>query len=300
MKRVLLGLVVGVVLVLGGVGVLLYSPESEAKPVISFGWTPARLVTESIAPGDSVTYSVVMKNLGKSPIAPTNQLRIVAEGAIAPFIRVTQPVFPKGNLPSGGAVKFDVTVSVPEDAPVGVSDGTLVLQRVLPNGKIKEAWRAEGLPVNVEVVSLLPLRPSSRLPAPPDSVSAFEVTDSVGNVIVIQLIKSGVNGPTYTGMPRISEGWYRSLPDSTYYEHLFLTNGYLKVTLPYDYPSIYQGAKVRIYFTTPPKRIWLYDREMNVIKYHPFLIEDSESFVQIQLNLKNGELPPVALLAGDE
>jgi hypothetical protein len=77
-------------------------------------------------------------------------LRVVAEGAIAPYVTVTPPTFP-AVFNRGQSVTFDVMVSVPADAPVGVSDGTLVLKRVIGK-KVTEVWRAEALAVSVEVV----------------------------------------------------------------------------------------------------------------------------------------------------
>lgn len=142
LKRVLLGLVPVVFLMLfAGVAVAL-------PPRIT--WTPNPLVTESIAPGESATYTVTFKNTGYLPIPVTNQLRVVPEGAIAPYVTVVPPKFPSVVKP-GQSVTFDVAVTVPGDAPVGVSDGTLVLKRVLPNGKVKEVWRAEALAVEMTI-----------------------------------------------------------------------------------------------------------------------------------------------------
>ncbi len=143
LKRVLLGLVPLVFLMLfAGVAVAL-------PPRIT--WTPNPLVTNSISPGESVTYTVAFKNTGYLPIPVTNQLRIVPEGDIAKYVTVVPPKFPP-VVKRGQSVTFGVVVTVPGDASVGVLDGTLVLQRVLPNGKVKEVWRAEGLPTSVAVV----------------------------------------------------------------------------------------------------------------------------------------------------
>ena len=143
LKRVLLGLVPVVFLMLfAGVAVAL-------PPRIT--WTPNPLVTNSISPGESVTYTVAFKNTGYLPIPVTNQLRIVPEGDIAKYVTVVPPKFPP-VVKRGQSVTFGVVVTVPGDASVGVLDGTLVLQRVLPNGKVKEVWRAEGLPTSVAVV----------------------------------------------------------------------------------------------------------------------------------------------------
>jgi hypothetical protein len=135
MKRVLLGF--------GAVALLAVGTVALAVPP-RITWTPNPLVTESIAPGEKATYSVTLKNTGYLPIPATKQLRIVAEGAIAPYVTVAPPKFPT-VFKRGQSVTFDVAVSVSADAPVGVSEGTLVLKRVLPNGKVKEVWRAEAM-----------------------------------------------------------------------------------------------------------------------------------------------------------
>lgn len=141
MKRVLLGFGALALLVLGGVAFAL-------PPRVT--WTPNPLVTESIAPGETATHSVTLKNTGYLPIPATKQLRIVAEGAIAPFVTVTPPQFPP-VFERGQSVTFNVTVSVPVDAPIGVSEGELVLNRVIGK-RVTEVWRAEGLPVKMDVV----------------------------------------------------------------------------------------------------------------------------------------------------
>ncbi len=158
LKRVLLGFVPVVLLMLfAGVAVAL-------PPRIT--WTPNPLVTESITPGESATYTVTFKNTGYLPIPVTNQLRVVPEGDIAKYVTVVPPKFPS-IVKRGQSVTFDVAVMVPGDAPVGVSDGTLVLKRVLPNGKVKEVWRAEALYAEFTF---------SPIPLPPDPGEAGKIT----------------------------------------------------------------------------------------------------------------------------
>jgi hypothetical protein len=78
----------------------------------------------------------------------TNQLRVIAEGDIAPFVTLIQSSFPL-VFKRGDAVTVRVTVSVPATTPLSVKTGELILNRVLPNGKVTEVWRAEALPVEL-------------------------------------------------------------------------------------------------------------------------------------------------------
>ena len=134
-------------------GMLLLIVGSAAYAALPprISWTPAQLTPASMAPGTSTTHTVVLKHTGILPIPATNQLRIVAEGAIAPFVTITQPKFPsvfkRGNL-----VTFQITVSVPANTPHGEKNGNLVLKRILPNGKVMEVWRADPLPISIQVV----------------------------------------------------------------------------------------------------------------------------------------------------
>ena len=113
--------------------------------------TPNPLVTESIAPGEKhdlyghLQEHRLSADSGHEPVARRAGRRHcqVRDGRAAEFPPVVKP---------GQSVTFGVVVTVPGDAPVGVSDGDTSAQRVLPNGKVKEVWRAEALPVSVEVV----------------------------------------------------------------------------------------------------------------------------------------------------
>lgn len=176
-----------------GLLLLVVAGAAFTAPKIDLGWTPDPLTPESIAPGKSATYTVVLTNLGKSSIAPTNQLHVAAEGAVAPYLTITHPVFPKGTFQSGDTISFDVTVSVPSDAPVGVFEGTLFLQRVLPNGRVKEAWQAEGLSIELSVVATsvtwAPASLSFKL-APGESMTATTafVPSSAGSNVTISVL----------------------------------------------------------------------------------------------------------------
>lgn len=131
---------VGAVLVL--VSGLAYALSS------SVSWTPMELKPASIAPGQSMSYTLTLKHTGILPITPTNQLRIVAEGDIAPFVTLTQPTFPP-SFKRGNEVTVGVAVAVPSAMPLSVKTGRLVLQRVLPNGTVKEVWNTDALPVEL-------------------------------------------------------------------------------------------------------------------------------------------------------
>jgi hypothetical protein len=118
------------------------SADDETPPGTQISWDPEPLVTEGIAPGEEQSYSVVLRNSGRLPILAAHQLRVVAWGAIKPYLRVTQPEFPRVLRP-GQEVTFEVTVLLPEDAPVGVLDGRLALRRVFPN-TLPVAIRVDG------------------------------------------------------------------------------------------------------------------------------------------------------------
>lgn len=111
-------------------------------------WLPERLAPGSVAPGETAAFSVVLAHTGILPIPATGQLRVVAEGEIVPFVSVGQPAFPL-VLKRGARIPVTVTVSAPQDMPLSVRQGNILLERVLPNGKVKEIFRAEALPVEL-------------------------------------------------------------------------------------------------------------------------------------------------------
>lgn len=137
-------------ILLGMFLLIMGSAAFAALPPPRISWTPAQLTLESMAPGTSANYTVVLKHTGILPIPFTNQLRIVAEGAIAPFVTIAQPRFP-ALFKRGNQVTFQVTLSLPANTPAGEINGNLVLKRILPNGKEKEVWRAEALPILIQV-----------------------------------------------------------------------------------------------------------------------------------------------------
>ncbi len=96
-------------LLLGLLLLMLGSAAYAALPP-RISWTPAQLTPASMAPGTSTTHTVVLKHTGILPIPFTNQLRIVAEGAIAPFVTIAQPKFP-ALFKRGNQVTFQVTIT---------------------------------------------------------------------------------------------------------------------------------------------------------------------------------------------
>jgi len=136
-------------LVLGSVLLLLVVGTAGALPP-RITWNPNPLVTEEIAPGEEVSYAVTLKNTGLIPILAASQLRIVAEGAIVPYVTIEQPKFPS-TFKRGQAVTFNVKVSVPDKTSAGEVTGSLVLKRVI-RSKVVDVWRAEALPVRIQVV----------------------------------------------------------------------------------------------------------------------------------------------------
>ena len=137
-----LGILIGMLLLMVG------SAASAALPP-RISWTPAQLTPASMAPGTSTSHTVVLKHTGILPIPFTNQLRIVAEGAVAPFVTITQPKFP-ALFKRGNQVTFQVTISLPANTPAGEIKGSLLLKRIL-SGRETVVWRADSLPISIQV-----------------------------------------------------------------------------------------------------------------------------------------------------
>lgn len=150
------------VFLLTGLFVLLLTATAWAtSPRVS--WEPEQLIPNSIAPGESAEFVVTLKHTGFLPI-PTQQLQIVAMGNVTPFITITQPNWPP-VLKRGGKVDVRLQITAPQNTPLSVERGELVIQRILPNGKVKEVWRAETLPIELTF---------SAIPLPPDPGEAGE------------------------------------------------------------------------------------------------------------------------------
>jgi hypothetical protein len=170
--------------ILIGIALLLISGTVFAftfPPRVS--WNPAELKPASIAPGQSASFQFTLTNTGFLPIPATNQLRIVAEGNIAPFVTFTQPTFPP-VFKRGNQVTIQVHVSAPASTPLSVKTGELVLKRFIKIkvGKvIKEivldVWRADALPVELTFSSFfIPPAPNKTL-----DESTIEGVDSNAN-----------------------------------------------------------------------------------------------------------------------
>jgi len=138
-------------------------------------WQPESIAPGSVAPGAQTVFSVTLIHTGILPIPATGQLRVVAEGEIAPFVSIGRPIFPS-VLKRGSRIPVMVTVAVPQGVPLSVKRGSIVLERVLPNGKVKEIFRAEALPVEL-TFSPIPI------PADPGAVGKANLlgVDADGN-----------------------------------------------------------------------------------------------------------------------
>lgn len=112
-------------------------------------WVPAP-ATWVVTPGEQGTYSEVLTHTGIYPIPIAQQLRVVAKGAIAPYVTITQPTFPT-MFKRGNQVTVGITVSVPNDTPFGTINGTLELKRILPNKTYLPVLGAAPLTVKVDV-----------------------------------------------------------------------------------------------------------------------------------------------------
>jgi hypothetical protein len=142
------------ILIATGLFVLLFTATAWAtSPRMS--WQPEQLIPNSIAPGENAEFVVTLKNTGFLPI-PTQQLRVVVIGNAASFLEVVQPIWPP-VLKQEKTVNVRLRVMVPEGTPLSVTRGEISVQRILPNGKIKEVLLGT-LPIEF-TFSLIPLPP---------------------------------------------------------------------------------------------------------------------------------------------
>jgi hypothetical protein len=142
------------IIVATGIFVLLFVTTAWAtSPRVS--WQPEQLIPNSIAPGENAEFVVTLKNTGFLPI-PTQQLRVVVIGNAASFLEVVQPIWPP-VLKQEKTVNVRLRVMVPEGTPLSVTRGEISVQRILPNGKVKEVLLGT-LPIEF-TFSLIPLPP---------------------------------------------------------------------------------------------------------------------------------------------
>lgn len=130
-------------------GLLLLLATAAYAPPPRIAWDPHPL-SGIITPGEPATYSVTLSNTGYLPIPRTSQLEIKVDGAIEPHVIVEQPDFPR-VFGSGDQVTFDVTFQFSDEA-TGPFEGELLLQRRW-RWRVLDVWRAEALPVQIEVVA---------------------------------------------------------------------------------------------------------------------------------------------------
>lgn len=90
-------------------------------------WNPGRLAPESIAPGETMSFAVTLKNNGPDTFE-TEHLKVSLSGDIASMVSVRNGSFPK-KIRKGESVPvtFDVTVS--QSSLIGVVRGSAVLMK---------------------------------------------------------------------------------------------------------------------------------------------------------------------------
>lgn len=135
MERVLLGIGAVVLLVLGGVGALLYPPESEANPTIA--WKPPSL-SLMVGAGQSTAVEATF-----TPSANASGVTVEVVPELAPYVSVSPSSF--ASVEKGVNYAVTVTASATSTAPLGLHEGTLHLKQ----GK---KTLAKPLPIGVEVV----------------------------------------------------------------------------------------------------------------------------------------------------
>ncbi len=117
-------------------------------------WIPTELKPISVAPGESLFVELTLKNTSWLHMRTPQQLQVVVEGEIAPYISITQPDF-RGGFKRGEEVIVGITITAPITTPLSVQTGKLVLKRILPNGKIKRVWWTKKLPVELTFSEVL-------------------------------------------------------------------------------------------------------------------------------------------------
>ena len=85
---------------------LLYSAPAPAKSQSRVSWDPPQLVSLRMAPGESASYTLVLKNAGDKEIKAKKGLRIIAVGDIAPFATIPQPTFPRKLISGDTATRL--------------------------------------------------------------------------------------------------------------------------------------------------------------------------------------------------
>jgi hypothetical protein len=135
-------------------------------------WKPERLAPESVAPGESRTFTVILTNEGPSSLE-TGHLNVSLSGDVASLATVERPKFPK-VVKRGASVPVVLSVRVPGDAPMAVIRGELSVVRPRDgkddDGKDHE-WRGKKSEKETKKLLSKPLPVEitvSRIPLPPD------------------------------------------------------------------------------------------------------------------------------------
>jgi hypothetical protein len=150
MRRVFLGLGAVVLLAVGGVSLLLYSPPSEAAPTVK--WSPSSLYA-SLAAGESTTTTATFM-----PTANATNVTVAVVPELAPYVSVSPTSY--ASVQKGQSYPVAVTMRAPADMVVGVYDGTI---------QLRQGTKTLAVPLAVDLTF-------SPIPLPPDPGEAGKLT----------------------------------------------------------------------------------------------------------------------------
>jgi hypothetical protein len=164
------------IILAGGCLALLLGLGSVWASTVRMKWVPGRLAPESIAPGESKTFTATLYNNGPSSLE-TQHLEISVSGDVASLVVVEHPVFPV-VIKRRESVSLGVKVHVPETFPMSIVRGELALVRSTGEGKKERIFLSDTLPIEIT---------ASAISLPPDPGEAGKVDvlgiDSNGNSV---------------------------------------------------------------------------------------------------------------------
>lgn len=130
-------------------------------------WDPGELNPPSVAPGESATYTVSLRNAGPDTFE-TKHVKVAVSGDVASVLSVRKTEFPK-KMKRGESIRLTFDATIPSETPMEVLQGSVVLMRSDDDrdGKGddhrekegKKVFWSETLPVELTV---------SSIPLPPD------------------------------------------------------------------------------------------------------------------------------------